>query len=85
MTITYVDGEGAARARVAYAVGRSVGSAVERNRLRRRLRAVVRELAAELRPGAYLVGVGPEAASLGFDELRELVREAIEATRQAGE
>jgi ribonuclease P protein component len=81
VTITYVDGEGATRARVAYAVSRGVGGAVERNRLRRRLRAVVRELGTELDPGAYLVGAGPEAVTLAFDELRDLVHEAIEATR----
>ena len=36
--------DGGDRARVGYAVGRRAGGAVERNRLRRRLRAVVREI-----------------------------------------
>ena len=41
--------------RVAYAVGRRVGSAVVRNRVRRRLRAAVAEHGADLAPGgAYL-------------------------------
>ena len=42
--------------RVAYAVGRSVGSAPVRNRVRRRLRSLVRARAHELTPGWYLIG-----------------------------
>ena len=46
--------------RVAYAVGRRVGGAVARNRVRRRLRAATRAHAGELEPGrAYLVGARP--------------------------
>ena len=42
--------------RVAYATGRAVGAAVVRNRVRRRLRAAVRDQAPLLRPGrAYLI------------------------------
>jgi ribonuclease P protein component len=65
--------------RVAYAIGRRVGGAVDRNRVRRRLRAVVAELA--LPGGDYLVSVGPEAADLPFSELRALVTSAFEALR----
>ncbi len=61
--------------RVAYAVGRPVGSAVERNRLRRRLRAVVS--ASGPAPGAYLVSAGPGARDLGFEELRTTVAKAM--------
>ena len=63
--------------RVAYAVGRSTGSAVVRNRLRRRLRAIVREL--QPVPGAYLVRAAAPAAALPYDELRSTVRRAIDA------
>lgn len=63
---------------MAYAVGRSVGGAVVRNRLRRRLRAVVFELRPQLRTGAYLVGAAPEAVSLPFGELKEMVSGALE-------
>jgi ribonuclease P protein component len=56
---------------VAYAIGRSVGGAVERNRLRRRLRAAVADV--ELAPGTYLIGAGPAATSLSSQDLRELV------------
>jgi ribonuclease P protein component len=64
---------------VAYAIGRRVGGAVVRNRLRRRLRAIVAELAPELVPGAYLVGAAPEAASLSFGELKAIVSHALKA------
>jgi ribonuclease P protein component len=60
---------------VAYAIGRPVGSAPVRNRVRRRLRAVTREHADLLAPGhAYLVQVRPSAARTSFSDLRaELV------------
>ena len=60
--------------RVAYAVGRPVGNAVERNRLRRRLRAVVREHAGMLRADtAYLLSAGPRAAAMSPGELSSAV------------
>jgi ribonuclease P protein component len=56
--------------RVAYAVGRRVGGAVARNRVRRRLRAVVAAEAAVLAPAhVYLVGAGPAAAKTSYREL----------------
>jgi ribonuclease P protein component len=65
--------------RVAYAVGRPVGTAVERNRLRRRLRAVVAGLADGLAPGAYLLAAGPEAAALDPEEMTTTVSTALAA------
>jgi ribonuclease P protein component len=62
---------GASTPAVAYAVGRNVGGAVARNRLRRRLRAVVAAL--DLAPGTYLIGAGPAAATLSSQDLRELL------------
>ncbi len=48
------------RPRVAFALSRFSGTAVERNRARRRLRAVLGEHADSLTPGRYLVGArGP--------------------------
>jgi ribonuclease P protein component len=56
--------------RVAYAIGRRAGGAVERNRIRRRLRHVVRDHAARLRPDhQYLVGAGPAALHTAPTEL----------------
>lgn len=66
--------------RVAYAIGRPVGGAVLRNRVRRRLRAVVAELDRDgglLEPGAYLIAAGPEAAEVPFDTLRVDVGRAV--------
>lgn len=60
--------------RVAYAVGKRVGPAVVRNRVRRRLRASVARHRDALRPGAaYLVGAGPAAAAAPFAELDSAV------------
>src|SRR5258708_21849607 len=52
--------------RVGFAVGRSVGGAVVRNRIRRRLRAGFRELvrAGTLPGGAYLVGATAAVTTL---------------------
>jgi ribonuclease P protein component len=63
---------------VAYAIGRKVGGAVERNRLRRRLRAIVGQLAPQLRPSAYLIGASPEVRNLSVGELRTTVIRAME-------
>ncbi len=62
---------------VAYAVGRAVGPAVVRNRWRRRLRVLAAELAGELPPGMYLIGVRPDVTELSFEQLRERVSEAM--------
>lgn len=69
---------------VAYAVGRKIGSAVVRNRWRRRLRAVAAEVSPELPPGRYLVRVGPEVERLTFGELRERVSETMRRASGAG-
>ena len=81
VSVTYAPVGEADEPRVAYAVGRRVGGAVSRNRVRRRLRAAVQD-AAGLSPGAYLVGAGPEALRLGFEELRENVTKAMTAAGQ---
>lgn len=61
--------------RVAFNVGRHAGNAVARNRIRRRLRAVMGELcgAGRLTPGAYLLGAGADAGALPYPELRDCV------------
>jgi len=63
---------------VAYAVPRAVGGAVDRNRLRRRLRAAVRDLESELVPGGrYLLSAGPAAMTSTPSELRETLRTVL--------
>jgi ribonuclease P protein component len=68
---------------VGFAVGRRVGGAVQRNRLRRRLRAIATEAAADLAPGAYLIGVAPPAAALPFRELRTIVSDMLLAVSRS--
>lgn len=63
---------------VAYAVGRRCGNAVQRNRLRRRLRAAVREVAGGARPGKYLLNASVEVAGLGYSELVRGVGQAMD-------
>jgi ribonuclease P protein component len=67
---------------VGYAIGRRCGSAVVRNRLRRRARAVVREEAAHLPRGAFLVRLDPAASALSATEFRH---DLVHALHRAGE
>lgn len=72
---------------VAFALGRALGPAVTRNRLRRQLRALCRELdqRSELPPGLLLIGAKPAATELTFDqleiELLSMVRQLTDASR----
>jgi ribonuclease P protein component len=70
---------------VGYAIGRRCGSAVVRNRLRRRARAVVREAAPSLPRGAFLVRLEPAASSLSAAQLRHDLSEALRRAGQAAE
>ena len=59
-------------ARIGIITSRRVGGAVERNRVRRRLREIVRAEYAHLLPGAWLVIVARHrAVKADFAELRE--------------
>ena len=52
---------------IAYALGRQVGGAVERNLLRRRLREILKTKS--ITPGWYLIGAYSGAKKLKFDDL----------------
>ena len=71
---------GGAGPQVAYAVGRRVGNAVTRNRVRRRLRtALLADRAAVRSDSAYLVGATPAAAAASFAELRDALAACLRA------
>jgi len=69
---------------VGYTIGRRCGSAVRRNRIRRRLRAAVTIASGELSPGSYLLGADPEVDGLSFPQLAAAVREAMTEAAQRG-
>lgn len=70
------------QAMVAYAVGKKIGKAVQRNRLKRRLRSALSELAEGLEPGLYLVRPSVSAADMPFEELRAALCKAMEVIKQ---
>jgi ribonuclease P protein component len=73
----------AASAAVAWAIPRRVGVAVARNRVRRRLRALLAEehRTAPLAAGSYVFHVDPPAAALRFDELAVALHDLLSAVR----
>lgn len=60
---------------VAFAIGRRVGSAVVRNRIRRRIRAAVH--LSSVCSGKYLISAGFTAATMPFSELQSHVERAF--------
>jgi ribonuclease P protein component len=73
-------------ARVGFTVSRQVGNAVERNRVRRRLREIVRLTAdGELHAGHDYVLIGRRAALLlPFDQMRQELDAALDRIHGAG-
>ncbi len=67
---------------MAFSIGRPIGNAVVRNRLRRRLRALVATHAgSDLLPhGQLLVGARPAACERSFDELGAEMTALLRAT-----
>jgi ribonuclease P protein component len=67
--------------RVAFAIGRAAGGAVVRNRIRRRLRAALRDLQGRgrLPAGTYLLSGRTELATLPWAELLTVVDRAVAA------
>ena len=70
--------------RVAFAVPRRVGTAVERNRFRRRMRAIASLTAASIPAGTYLVAVDQGVRDLRFQELEARMTEAMRRASQVG-
>jgi ribonuclease P protein component len=84
LDVVWIAGPAARPPRLAFAIGRRVGPAVVRNKLRRRLRAVASELAVSgaLAPGDYLVAASPAAAAAPFTALRSGMTTACASLRQ---
>lgn len=68
--------------RIAVPVGKRIGSAVDRNRVRRRLREAFRELEKEARPGGDIIIVARTAATSA--SFRSVVEELRKAFQDAG-
>jgi ribonuclease P protein component len=65
--------------RIGFAAARAAGTAVKRNRIRRRLRAAVAELDRRLRPGRRIVVLGKTAAlSAAWAELVQTVELSLD-------
>lgn len=69
---------------VAFAISRAYGPAVTRNRLRRRLRTILRQLDAiePLPPTMLLIGVRPSPIELTFDQAQRELVEMIQQIRR---
>lgn len=80
ISMAFLPGDPAVPPRVAYAVGKRVGPAVVRNRVRRRMRAAALAHRGALRPGGvYLFGAAPAAAAAPFAEIDAAVGELLAA------
>ena len=60
---------------VAFAIGRAIGSAVQRNLVRRRLRAVLR--GCEVPPGLLLIGASTRVNERTFAELEQCLNDLM--------
>ena len=71
--------------RVGFTASRKVGNAVKRNRARRRLKALVREMIATgANPGLDLVLIArPATVDRPFDELRRDLQQSLQRTKAA--
>jgi ribonuclease P protein component len=87
LTVTWLrptPGDRTTPPRVGFAVGKAAGGAVLRNRIRRRLRAALRQLAAEgrLPAGTYLLGGSAPLATMPWSALVDLVRGTIDEAQR---
>ena len=64
--------------RIGIAASKKVGGAVVRNRVRRRLKAIVRDIAPQVTPGAdVLIGVRPQAGAASSAQLRAALTDCL--------
>jgi ribonuclease P protein component len=85
MTVFYLRREDANNARVGYTVSRVLGGAVDRNRMKRRLREAVRLSWTEtMMSGPFDIVINPKKSLLhaGFDELKKEVARTWEVVQR---
>jgi ribonuclease P protein component len=81
ISMTFLPGDPTIPPRVAYAVGKRVGPAVVRNRVRRRMRAATRAHRDALAPGGvYLFGAAPAAATAAYAEIDTAMAQLLAGT-----
>jgi ribonuclease P protein component len=83
---SFVNDPTAVPLRVAFSIGRAVGPATTRNRLRRRLRAIMSSAAprAGLDSGWLLIGARPAAVKQTFDALGREIETLLHAIPRGG-
>ena len=64
-------------AHVGYAIGRNVGGAVLRNRIRRQLRSLLEAKSHQLPAGWYLVGAQPRVGAMSWADLGSTVDQLV--------
>ena len=64
-------------AHVGYAIGRNVGGAVLRNRIRRQMRSLLEARSDQLPAGWYLVGAQPRVGTMSWTELGTTVDQLV--------
>ena len=84
LSCTMVLDSSLAQPHVGYALGRSYGSAVSRNRLRRQLRELVKTRETLMQPGVYVFGASPRAATASFERLGRDLDALLAKTATAG-
>ena len=77
LRIVFVEHSDQGSCDVAFAISRKVGNAVVRNRIRRRLRALMDGLSPAPRPGLYLIKCANGTGQLPYDELQTHLQTAL--------
>ena len=78
LRIVFVEHSDQGSCDVAYAISRKVGNAVQRNKIRRRIRAAMDSFSPAPRPGLYLIKCANGTGQLSYDELEQHLRAALQ-------